>query len=219
MAELAGLLSGLDYAAVAVFGASGALAAARRKHDIITFGFFAAVTGVGGGTLRDLLIGAPVFWVGVPAYIGVCLAAAAAVWLFGWSERRERVLTWLDAVGMAAYAVVGALKALTLGTPLASAVIMGVLTATFGGIIRDVLAEEPSVLLRRELYVTAALAGAGAFVLLHLLGASPWTASVAGFAIALILRAGAILFGWHLPGFQGRTPPDKPSAGADGAKP
>jgi uncharacterized membrane protein YeiH len=204
---LANLLSVLDYAAVAVFGASGALAAARRKHDIVTFGFFAAVTGVGGGALRDLLIGAPVFWVGRPAYLVVCLAAATAVWIFGWGHGRERVLTWLDAVGMAAYAVVGAVKAVSLGAPPLSAVVMGVLTSTFGGIIRDVLADEPSVLLRRELYVTAALAGASAFVILQLLGAALVPAGVAGFALAFALRAGAILFGWSLPAFPGRAPP------------
>src|SRR3982750_823673 len=105
MEAIASTLVWLDYAAVAVFGASGALAAARQKHDIITFGFFAAVTGVGGGTLRDLLIGAPVFWVARPAYVAVCLAAAAAIWVLGWGRRGERMLIWLDAVGMAAYAV------------------------------------------------------------------------------------------------------------------
>src|SRR5579884_3475019 len=114
---LAGALTLLDYAAVAVFGATGALAAARRKHDIVTFGFFAAVTGVGGGTLRDLLIGAPVFWIARPLYPAAALAAALAVWVFGWGRRGERVLVWLDALGMAAYAVVGALKALSLGVP------------------------------------------------------------------------------------------------------
>jgi uncharacterized membrane protein YeiH len=207
MEGLAGLLSVLDFAAVAVFGATGALAAARRKHDIVTFGFFAAATGVGGGTLRDLLIGAPVFWVGRPTYLVVCLAAATAVWVFGWGRGRERVLNWLDAVGMAAYAVVGAMKAISLGAPPFSAVIMGVLTSTFGGIIRDVLAEEPSILLRRELYITAALVGAGAFVLLQLLGAAAATAGVAGFVLAFATRAGAILFGWTLPGFPGRAPP------------
>lgn len=207
MEGLASLLSLLDYAAVAVFGASGALAAARRQHDIVTFGFFAAVTGVGGGTLRDLLIGAPVFWVSRPAYLVVCLAAAVAVWIFGSGRGRERVLTWLDALGMAAYAVVGALKAVSLGAPPLSAVVMGVLTATFGGIIRDVLAEEPSVLLRRELYVTAALAGASAFVLLHQLGASIELAGLAGFGLAFAVRAGAILRGWALPAFPGRAPP------------
>ena len=212
MDALAQALTVLDYAAVAVFGATGALAAARRKHDIVTFGFFAAVTGVGGGTLRDLLIGAPVFWVHQPAYLAATLVAALAIWLFGWGQRGERILIWLDAVGMAAYAVVGALKALSLGVPPFAAVVMGVLTSTFGGIIRDVLAHEPSVLLRRELYVTAALAGASAFVLLRLAGVAIPPASLAGFALAFLARAGAIVFRWALPAFPGRgPPPEEPS--------
>jgi uncharacterized membrane protein YeiH len=196
-------LTALDYAAVAVFGATGALAAARRKHDIVTFGFFAAVTGVGGGTFRDLLIGAPVFWVAKPEYLLACLAAAGAVWVFGPRRFRPSILTWLDAIGMAAYAVVGALKAGSLGAPPLSCIVMGVLTATFGGVIRDVLAHEPSVLLQRELYVTPALAGAAAFVGLAYVGAPAIVAGLAGFAVAFAIRAGAILWGWALPGFGG----------------
>jgi uncharacterized membrane protein YeiH len=207
MDALAGALTILDYAAVAVFGATGALAAARRKHDIVTFGFFAAVTGVGGGTLRDLLIGAPVFWVHRPTYLVVTLVAAVAIWVFGWGRRGERILNWLDALGMAAYAIVGALKAASLGVPPLSAIVMGVLTSTFGGVLRDVLASEPSVLLRRELYVSAALVGASAFVLLEALGVGLLPAGVAAFALAFVTRAGAILFRWTLPGFPGRAPP------------
>ena len=207
MDTLAGALTVLDYAAVAVFGASGALAAARRKHDIITFGFFAAVTGVGGGTLRDLLISAPVFWVGRPAYIIVCLVAALAIWVLGWGRGRERLLLWLDALGMAAYAIVGALKATSAGVPPFSAIIMGVLTASFGGVIRDVLAHEPSILLRRELYVTPALVGASLFVGLNALDLPLVLSGTAGFLAAFLVRAGAILFGWQMPGFPGRGPP------------
>ena len=205
MDALTTTLSVLDYAAVAVFGASGALAAARAKHDIITFGFFAAITGVGGGTLRDLLIGAPVFWVARPEYVAVCLTAAIGVWIFGWGQGRERTLLWLDAVGMAAYAVVGALKATSLGAPPVSAIVMGVLTSTFGGVIRDVLAHQPSILLRRELYVTPALIGAAVFVGLNALDVPTMVAGVMGFIAAFGVRAGAILFGWQLPGFPGRA--------------
>jgi uncharacterized membrane protein YeiH len=207
MDPLATTLMVLDYAAVAVFGASGALAAARGKHDIVTFGFFAAVTGVGGGTLRDLLIGAPVFWVARPEYIIVCLVGAVAIWVLGWGQGRERLLLWLDALGMAAYAVVGALKATSLGVPPFSAVIMGVLTASFGGVIRDVLAHEPSILLRRELYVTPALVGAAVFVGLHGFDLPLAISGITGFLAAFTVRAGAILFGWQMPGFPGRGPP------------
>ena len=203
-------LTVLDYAAVAVFGATGALAAARRKHDIVTFGFFAAVTGVGGGTLRDLLIGAPVFWVGRPEYLVACLVAAAAVWVLGPRRFRGTILTWLDAIGMAAYAVVGALKAGSLGAPPLSCIVMGVLTATFGGVIRDVLAHEPSVLMQRELYVTPALAGAATFVALGQMGAPAMAAGLAGFSVAFAIRAGAILWHWALPGFGGPLP-DEPA--------
>jgi len=204
MDALAATLVWLDYGAVAVFGATGALAAARQKHDIITFGFFAAVTGVGGGTLRDLLIGAPVFWVDRPGYILACLAAAVAVWVFGAGQARMRVLLWLDALGMAAYCVVGAAKAGALGVPPFSAAVMGVLTACFGGVIRDVLAHEPSILLRREIYVSCAMVGAGVFVVLELLGMPSVWAGIAGFLAAFLVRAGAILWSWSLPGFPGR---------------
>jgi len=204
MSPLTLALTWLDYAAVAVFGATGALAAARRNHDIVTFGFFAAVTGVGGGTLRDLLIGAPVFWVKQPAYVVVCLATAAVVWFTGSNRWRESVLTWLDALGMAGYSVVGAAKAEQLGAPPLTALVMGVLTATFGGVVRDVLAHESSVLLRREIYVSAAVLGAAVFVGLAAAGLSSLAAGLAGFAAALALRSCAILWGWQLPGFPQR---------------
>ncbi len=190
-----------DYAGVAVFAATGALAAARRGFDIVTFAFFAAVTGIGGGTLRDLLIGAPVFWVLNPGYLGVCIAAAGAVWAVGDRLQRLRTLLWLDALGLAAYCVIGASKAADWGAPPLVAVVMGVLSASFGGVVRDVLAGEPSALHRKEIYITAAVAGAAAFVLLRLLGLSEPVAGGAGMAAAFALRAGALVRGWSLPGF------------------
>jgi len=204
MEALAAAFTWLDYAAVAVFGATGALAAAQRKHDFVTFAFFAAVTGVGGGTMRDLLIEAPVFWVQKPDYLVACIAAAVAVWIFGTGQARMRILLWLDALGMAAYSVVGAAKAMALGVPPFAAVVMGVLTACFGGIIRDVLAGEPSVLLRREIYVSCALVGAATYVGLYMLGAQGMWAGFAGFGAAFGLRAAAMLWGWTLPAFPGR---------------
>jgi uncharacterized membrane protein YeiH len=191
----------LDYAGVIVFALTGALAAARDRHDIITFWFFAVVTGVGGGTLRDLLIGAPVFWVGDATYLGLGFAAALAVWFLAAYVERLKALIWLDAVGLAIYAVIGAAKALSLGIDPIVSIAMGVLTATFGGVIRDVLAEQPSVLLKREITISAALLAATGFVGLHAAGVPPLWAGLIGAGAGFVLRAGAIHYGWTLPGF------------------
>ena len=193
-----------DYLAVGIFGLSGALAAAHKKHDIVTFVFFAAITGVGGGSVRDLLIGAPVFWIQNPGYILACLISAALVWFLWRPDWRFRAVLWFDALGMAGYSVLGAAKSLSLGIHPASAIVMGVLTAAFGRILRDLLAEEPNLLLRREIYITAALAGAVAFVLLRLLQIDFWASAMIGFTFAFVLRAGAIYYGWRLPAFAGK---------------
>jgi len=192
----------LDYAGVAVFAATGALGAARHKHTIVTFAFFAAITGVGGGTLRDLLIDAPVFWVQNNDYLAVCLGVAVAVWLTRADRWPFAALLWLDAVGMAVYSVVGAAKAMSFGVPPLASIAMGVLTASFGGIVRDVLANEPSILLRPEIYVSAAALGAGVFVGLAMLGLAPLAAGSIGAVAGFALRAGALRFGWTLPGYR-----------------
>lgn len=196
------LLGALDYVGVFVFAATGALAAAQKKHDIITFAFFAAVTGIGGGTLRDLLIAAPVFWVKDAGYLVACGAATIVVWMIGERLARLRALLWLDAAGLAAYCVIGAAKALAFGVAPLVAVVMGVLTACFGGVLRDVLAGEPSILLRREIYATAALIGASVFVAANAFGAIEGVAIWAGVASAFAVRAGAIIWRWTLPGFR-----------------
>jgi uncharacterized membrane protein YeiH len=146
----------LDYVGIAVFAVSGALLAAEKKQTLVTFIFFAVATGVGGGTLRDLLIGAPVFWVHANATLLICIAAALSVWIFSRHAFAGKALLWFDAIGLAAYATYGAAKALTFGVAPVPAFAMGVMTACVGGIIRDVLAGEPSILMRPELYVTAA---------------------------------------------------------------
>lgn len=196
------LLSWLDMAGVAVFAVSGALAAARAKQTIVTFAFFAAVTGIGGGTLRDLLIGAPVFWVGRSDYLAVCLVAAVAVWVLRADRWRLASLLWFDAVGMAAYAVIGAAKAHGMGVPPLSSIVMGVLTASIGGIVRDVLAGEPSILLRREIYVSAAALGATTHIVLVNVGVDGTIAGVIGFLAGFGLRALAIGRGLALPGYR-----------------
>ena len=195
------MLAALDFAGVAVFAATGALAAAREKHDLVTFAFFAAITGVGGGTLRDLLLGLPVFWVQDWRYIAVCLAAAVGIWLLGWRDWRFRALLWLDAVGLAAYGVMGAAKAMAAGASPLICIVMGTLTACFGGVIRDLLAGQPSILLRREIAVSAAILSATVYVALRGLETDRWPAAAVALAVGFALRAAALRWGWTLPGF------------------
>ena len=191
----------IDYFGIAVFAISGALLAAERRQTFVTFVFFAVVTGVGGGTLRDLLIGAPVFWVHKNATLLICIGAALLTWLVSRRFIAERALLWFDAAGLAAYATYGAAKALSFGVAPVPAFVMGVLTACAGGIIRDVLAGEPSILMRPELYVTAAALSSGLFVGLALLGLSlPIAGGISAIA-GFTLRGLAIARGWSLPAY------------------
>ncbi|MGU3389928.1 trimeric intracellular cation channel family protein [Sphingomonas sp. M1A8_2b] len=193
-----------DIAGLAVFAASGALAAAKRDQTFVTVVFFALITGVGGGTVRDLLIGAPVFWIRDARAASVCLVMALLIWTTPGRWWREEALGWFDAVGLAAYAVYGAAKALGYGVPPVPAALMGVMTACVGGIIRDVLAGEPSILMRPELYVTAAALAAASYVGLDLLGVpNAWSAVIAASA-GFTLRAAAIRYHLALPSYGGR---------------
>ncbi len=171
------------------------------------------MTGIGGGTLRDIILGRlPVFWVLNTTYILVCIAMGVLVFftahLF---ESRYRLLVWLDAIGLSAYCVMGAAKGLAATGSPTVAIVTGTMTAAFGGILRDILANEPSVLLRPEIYITAALSGAALFTLAFELHAPLWVASLLGSVLALVVRGGAIAFGWTFPPYKarpGRHPDD-----------
>ncbi|MBK8630475.1 MAG: trimeric intracellular cation channel family protein [Sphingomonadales bacterium] len=191
----------IDLVGTAVFAASGALAAAHRRQTFVTFIFFALVTGTGGGTVRDLLIGAPVFWVHDTMVPAVVLATTVLIWLSPARLWRGRALDWFDAAGLAVYAVFGASKALGLGVPPLPAIMMGVVTACVGGIIRDVLAGEPSILLRPELYVTAAALSAGLFVAMAVAGIAILPAAGLAAGAGFSLRALAIMRGWSIPAY------------------
>ncbi|RIX29115.1 trimeric intracellular cation channel family protein [Sphingomonas edaphi] len=191
----------LDYVGIAVFAVSGALLAAEKKQTLVTFIFFAVVTGVGGGTLRDLLIGAPVFWVGTNATLLICIGAALGVWTLSRKVIAERALLWFDAIGLAAYSTYGAAKALNYGVAPVPAFAMGVMTACVGGIIRDVLAGEPSILMRPELYVTAAALASGLFVILAVAGAPVTLAALVAGLMGFALRGAAIARGLSLPAY------------------
>lgn len=212
---IATLVSVLDLCGVAVFAVTGALVASRKQMDIVGFALLATVTGIGGGTLRDLVLGlAPVFWVRQPLYVAICIAVAGVVFFTAHiPESRYRLLLWLDAIGLSVFCVVGADQALAAGAGPFIAVVMGVITATFGGVVRDVLGGEIPIVLRKEIYATAALAGSTAFVAGTLAGIPAVAAALGGFAICLAIRGAALQRGWSLPVYRprpGRSPPDDP---------
>ena len=189
----------LDYAGLCLFALSGALAAAEKEQTPITFAFFATATGVGGGTIRDLVIGVPVFWVTDQTALLLCLAMAGVAWLTDIRRWPTRSMLWLDAVGLAAYAAVGAAKALSVGVGPLIAIVMGVFTAAMGGVIRDVLAHQPSTILGPEIYITAAVVSASTYVMLVSLGIPLIWAGAFAVMLGFGLRAAAMTRGWQLP--------------------
>jgi len=201
--SLASLLYALDLLGVAVFAVTGALVASRKQMDIVGFLFLAAVTGIGGGTVRDLVLGqTPVFWVREPIYLLICAGCAVFVFFAAHIPRSRLVLlVWLDAFGLALFCVLGSEKALSHGPVVAAA--MGMVTAVMGGVIRDILGGESPVIFRKEIYATAALFGAVVF-LLALLAIPREFALLAGFAAALTLRGLALRRGWSLPLYRPR---------------
>jgi uncharacterized membrane protein YeiH len=196
----------LDWLGAIAFTITGALVASRKQMDLVGFVVLGTATGIGGGTLRDMLLGASVFWLNEPTYLLVCALVSILVF-FGAHipPSRYRYLLWFDAIGLALFAVSGAQRAIEAGAGNTVAIAMGVITATFGGIIRDLLGGESPVILSREIYACAALAGAGVFVASIVGGASREFAMACGFTIGLLIRAVALRYGWSLPRYRTRT--------------
>ena len=199
----------LDYAAALVFALSGALAASRAQLDLVGFAFLASLTALGGGTVRDLLLDRnPVFWIGDPAPLGIACAAALLVFFTAYLlESRQTVLTWADALALPIAVAAGVRAATEMDQSVPIVLLMGVATGCFGGLLRDIVANEVPLLIRPgKLYVTAALAGAGAALLTAELTAAPLAPLAACIAVTFALRAGSLAFGWRLPVYRPRPP-------------
>ncbi|MBX3359899.1 MAG: trimeric intracellular cation channel family protein [Phycisphaeraceae bacterium] len=194
-----------DYLGTLVFAIAGGLAAAEKRLDIGGFFLLAFVTGVGGGTLRDIILArGEVFWADQPIYILLSMLGAAIAFRFGASvERKRRALLWADAVGLALFAVIGAATATQLGARPITATLMGALTATGGGVIREIIRNEMPIILQREIYLTAALAGSAAYVALDALQTPEWACIGTGIAIAFALRALGMTRNLNLPAYKG----------------
>jgi len=192
----------LDLLGIIAFAATGALVAGRHNMDIFGGIVLAFVTGIGGGTMRDAILGTEVFWLKQPHYLWACLGGFLLVYVaqFRFKMTPLATINFFDAIGLAVFTVLGAQKTLALGHNEAVAVIMGMLTGCGGGMIRDVLANEiPKILSRKRIYATPSLAGALVFVVI-----APYSQSIAmlaGFATVMGLRIGALFFNWRLPFF------------------
>lgn len=199
--DVSNVFAALNAIGLFVFAISGALTAIRRELDFLSVLIIAFFTGVGGGTIRDVMLGTfPVWWVADQSAIGICVLGAVVASLTHrllWS--RQKALIWADAAGLSVFAVLGAQAALAAGAPAVVAVFMGAVTATFGGIIRDVLLNQPSLILKQEVYATAALGGAGVYVLLTGVGVGLDVAAIVAAVLAFAIRGSAILFGFSLP--------------------
>ena len=201
-AQLSRLVQFFDILAAVVFAVSGALVASRKRLDIMGFMWFAVITGVGGGTVRDLVLNVPVFWVHHPAHVAACLVTAVVMhFVAPHVESRFRTLLWFDAFGLALVSVAGTVKASDVGAPALVAIAMGAVTGCVGGIIRDTLGHVPSVLLGREIYITASVLGGCTYVGLSSAGAGRLPAMVVAFAVIFVIRCLAFTYGWSMPVF------------------
>lgn len=198
----------LDNISVFIFALTGALVASRAQLDIVGFIFVACLTAVGGGTIRDLLLGRDVFWISDPR--PVAIAAIAAVIVFFTAhllESRLRAVFWLDALALAVAVPAGVAVALAMGAHWSIVMIMGISTGCFGGLMRDVVCNEvPLVLKQGELYVTCAFVGAATASTLVAVGQSWGIALLACGIVTFALRAGSIAFGWRLPNYRHEPP-------------
>ena len=198
------ILYALSLVGVAVFAASGALAAGRKSFDAIGVGVIAVVTAIGGGTLRDLLLDRhPIFWIADPNYLWVVLAAAAATVVYArYRHPPSSLLLVADALGLALFTISGAQIAEEQGRSALIVVVMGTLTGAAGGVLRDVLCNEVPLLFgpTETLYATAAITGACAYLGLEALGIERTAAALAGMLVVAAVRLAAIAWQLRLPG-------------------
>lgn len=193
----------IEVLGTAAFALSGALAASRKNMDIFGFCVMALMPAVGGGTLRDLILDRPVFWVANTWYVGVAIAAALVVYFRHFKPGgRARLLAWADALGLALFAALGTEISLDSGAGPLVSVMLGVATGVAGGMIRDVICNEIPLVLAGEIYATAAFAASIAFVLGTNVGIPRDIALTAAVVVGFAVRGAAIIWNLSLPAFR-----------------
>jgi len=190
----------LDYVGTAAFAVSGALKGVRKEMDVFGVAVLATVTAIGGGTIRDTLLKADVFWLHDPIYVPLAVGAAIVVFvLYHWVRRGRWELLVADAIGLGVFTAIGATKAWQADAGIVGVVTMACLTGVGGGVIRDVLAGDVPAVLREEVYASAALAGAFLFWVLMRAEAGQGMAVWAAAILTILIRLASIILRWHLP--------------------
>lgn len=195
------ILYWLDLLGVAVFAVSGVLAAGRKNMDWLGVLVIAALTAIGGGSLRDLLLNRhPIFWIIDTNYLIVIgLAAFATLFYVRWRPPPGRLLLYADAAGLALFTLAGAQVAEAADLSPLIIILMGTMTGVAGGVLRDVLCAEIPLVLRHDIYATAAIVGAALYLIAQSLGMERGSAFYLGLLVVVMLRLFAILRGWRLP--------------------
>lgn len=182
------------------FAISGIRLAAYKQFDLFGAYTIGLVTAIGGGTLRDVLLDIPVFWMNTPLYLAITAIALAVVVVFRkLLVSMNRTLFVFDTVGLALFVVIGIQKSLLVGYPMWVGVIMGMITGSFGGVIRDILINIEPLFFRKDIYATACLAGGVGFWLTLQCGGSDILAQIVCALTVIFLRTGALYFNWSLP--------------------
>ncbi len=188
------------------FGVSGVRLAAKKHFDWFGAYTIGVITAIGGGTLRDILLDIPVFWMQTWLYLAVTGVSFLIVAVFTRILTSDsRSLFMFDAVGLTLFVITGIQKTLAEGYPMWVAIIMGMITGSFGGILRDVLINEEPLFFRKDIYATACIGGGVVYWLTSLLGGSVWVQQALCVVTILFLRWGALRYGWHLPEMKERT--------------
>ena len=204
--EIRPFMTVLEYIGTFAGAISGVRMASLKRFDWFGASVIGFVTALGGGTLRDLLMGVAPFWKTAPSYVIASLLAVVAVWLFG---RRfiSGQITWFifDTIAISLFTVFGLEKALMLSYSWWAAIMMGVITAVFGGVLRDILINEVPLIFRKELYAMACVAGAVLYIVLHYFRVDSRICSLCCVLLIFVLRALAIKYKWSVPVLRGHA--------------
>jgi uncharacterized membrane protein YeiH len=194
------IITFLDYLGVFVFAISGILAASEKQLDLFGGFIIAFVTALGGGTLRDLLLDAEIVWISHVEYLYIVIAGGVFALVFRkFTKHIRKTMFLFDTIGISLFTILGVQKSLAAGVPVEIAIIFGAVTATFGGVIRDILCNEIPLIFRKEIYATACIAGALMYVLLFHFGVNDIVNTVISGSTIIIIRTIAVIKKLRLP--------------------